>query len=213
MSDVASTLEGIKGIGPATRTAVLDAYPTLNSIDKATLAELEAVKGVGPATAKAIKAAVAKAEKQTAGARTRKAAKAASTKAEKSTKQAAASAKRNARATSSSTKKAAKDVKAAGKKAVTEVTDAAGDAVEGTVVEFRDARAKVSDQADNTVAQVKAALTSLQNVISAALDAGKESLPEAQRQLKAAGTSLRKLGPTIVEAVEKLREDRNDKSA
>ena len=81
-------------------------------------------------------------------------------------------------------------------------------------MEIREGASKVSEQADNTVQQVKAALTSLQNVITAALDAGKESLPEAQRQLKAAGTSLRKIGPTIIEAVEQLREDRkNDKAS
>jgi DNA repair protein RadC len=79
MSDVASTLESIKGIGPATRTAVLDAFPTLSSIDKATLAQVEAVKGVGPATAKAIKAAVTNAGKSTAGTRAKTATKSAST--------------------------------------------------------------------------------------------------------------------------------------
>lgn len=168
MSDVATVLEDIKGIGPATRTAVLDAYPTLDSIDKASNEDLEAIKGVGPATAKAIKAAVAKAEKKTAGTRT----------------------------------------KAASKQAAAEVADAAKDTVDGTVVEIREGASKVGEQADVTVQQVKAAMTSLQNVISAALDAGKESLPEAQRQLKAAGTSLRKLGPTIVEALEQLREER-----
>jgi NAD-dependent DNA ligase len=205
MSDVASTLEQIKGIGPATRTAVLDAYPTLDSIDKATLAELEAVNGVGPATAKAIKSAVAKAEKSTAGTRTKKAAKSASTKAKGSSKKAATAAKGNAKATGTATKKAAKDVSTASKKAATEIADAANDTVEGTVVELREAGAKVGDQADNTVQQVKAALTSIQNIISAALDAGKESLPEAQKQLKAARTSLGKLGPTVVEAIENAR--------
>ena len=191
MSDVATVLEDIKGIGPATRTAVLDAYPTLDSIDKASNEDLEAIKGVGPATAKAIKAAVAKAEKETAGTRTRAAAREAATKSRKS----------------------AKDARAASKKAATEVADAAQDTVEGTVVELREGASRVGEQADNTVQQVKAAMTSLQNVITAALDAGKESLPEAQRQLKAAGTSLRKLGPTIVEALEQLREERKDKDA
>lgn len=209
MSDVATTLQQIKGIGPATRTAVLDAYPTLDSIDKAALEDLEEIKGVGPATAKAIKSAVAKAEKETAGRRTKRAAKEASTK----SKKAASSARKSAKKTGDATRKAAKDASSAGKKAGSEIADAAQDTVEGTVVELREARGKVGDQADNTVQQVKAALTSLQNVITAALEAGKESLPEAQRQLKAAGTSLKKLGPTIVEAVEKMREERNDKNA
>ena len=207
MSDVATVLEDIKGIGPATRTAVLDEYPTLDSIDKASNEDLEEIKGVGPATAKAIKAAVAKAEKKTAGTRSKAAAKEAATKSKKSASKAASDAR-------TSGKKAASDAKTASKKAASEVADAAQDAVEGTVVEIREGASKVSEQADNTVQQVKAALTSLQNVITAALDAGKESLPEAQRQLKAAGTSLRKIGPTIIEAVEQLREDRkNDKAS
>lgn len=210
MSDVATTLHNIKGIGPATRTAVLDKYPTLDSIDKASLEELEEVKGVGPATAKAIKSAVAKAEKKTAGQRSKQAAKEASTKSQKAGKKAASSARKSARSTGDATRKAAKDVSTAGKKAGSQITDAAQDTVEGTVVELREGRARVSNQADNTVQQVKAALTSLQNVITASLEAGKESLPEAQRQLKAAGTSLRKLGPTIVEALEQLREDRKN---
>ncbi len=207
MSDVATVLEDIKGIGPATRTAVLDAYPTLDSIDKASNEDLEEIKGVGPATAKAIKSAVAKAEKKTAGKRSKAATKEAATKSRKSASKAATSA-------SKSGKQAAADAKAASKKAASEVADAAQDAVEGTVVELREGASKVGEQADNTVQQVKAALTSLQNVITAALDAGKESLPEAQRQLKAAGTSLRKIGPTLVEALEQLREERkNDKAS
>ena len=225
MSDVASTLENIKGIGPATRTAVLDQYPTLDSIDKASLEELEEVKGVGPATAKAIKAAVAKAEKQTAGTRSKAAAKEATTKSQKAGKQAGAQAKRNAKATSTSAKrnakatgtaarKAASDVGTAGRKAATQIADAASDSVEGTVVELREARSRVGDQADNAAQQVKAAFTSIQNILTAALEAGRESLPEAQRQVKAASTSVRKLGPSVVEALEKLREDRKtDKGA
>lgn len=210
MSDVATTLQEIKGIGPATRTAVLDKYPTLDSIDKASTDELEEIKGVGPATAKAIKAAVAKAEKETAGERSKRATKEAATKSRKAGRDAATSARKAGRSTSDATRKAAKDVSSAGRKAATEVSDAAQDTVEGTVVEFREGASKVGEQADNTVQQVKAALTSLQNVITASLDAGRESLPEAQRQLKAAGTSLRKLGPTIIEALEQLREERRN---
>lgn len=75
MTTVAETLDGIKGLGAATQTALLDAFPTLDAIDKASLKELEAVKGVGPATAKSIKAAAKKAEKETAPARLRGAAK------------------------------------------------------------------------------------------------------------------------------------------
>ena len=219
MSDVATTLQEIKGIGPATRTAVLDEYPTLDSIDKASTEDLEQIKGVGPATAKAIKAAVAKAEKDTAGTRSKRATKEAATKSRKAGRSAAGSARkagkdtadsarRNARTAGDAGRKAAKNVSTASRKAATEVADAAQDSVEGTVVELREARERVGEQADNTVQQVRAALTSLQNVITASLEAGRESLPEAQRQLKAAGTSLRKLGPTIIEAVEQLREDR-----
>lgn len=223
MSDVATTLQEIKGIGPATRTAVLDKYPTLDSIDKASTDDLEEIKGVGPATAKAIKAAVAKAEKETAGKRSKAATKEAATKSKTAAKKAAStskkagkstadSARKSAKTTGTATRKAAKDVSTAGRKAATEVADAAQDTVEGTVVELREGASRVGEQADNTVQQVKAALTSLQNVITASLDAGKESIPEAQRQLKAAGTSLRKLGPTIVEALEQLRDDRKTKS-
>lgn len=223
MSDVATTLEDIKGIGPATRKAVLDKYKTLDSLDKASTDELEEIKGVGPATAKAIKAEVAKAEKDTAGKRTKAAAKEATTKSKKATKSAAKSAKGSAKNSGKSAKraakesgtaaqKAAKDVSSATKKAASEIGDAASDTVEGTVVELREGRNKVGDQADNAVQQVRAAFTSIQNIITSALDAGKESLPEAQRQLKAAGTSVRKIGPSVVEALEQLRNN-DDKSA
>ncbi len=169
--DPAKVLEQVKGVGAATRTAVLDAFPTLNALEEASTDDLTEIKGVGPSTAAAIKEAVAEA---------RVADDADAVVADVGR---ADQARARVAATAAKTKKE----------------------LEAEVVKLESARDNVSAQADTLITQVKGAITSLQNIITAALDAGKDQWPQTERQLKAALTSLRKTGRTLVDAAKELR--------
>lgn len=194
-------LSQIKGVGPATQKAILSDFPQLRDLEKASVEQLTDVKGVGPATARAIKEAVAKADvaRDAAAASTTTVGETSETEAKVAT--GATRAKATTEATAAGTKRRAS---AARDEAATKAK-AAKTRVDAEVVELGNARGRVQGQADNTVAQVKGAITSVQNIILSALDAGKEQWPQTERQLKAALTSLRKTGQTLVEAAKDVR--------
>lgn len=170
-NDAATILEQVKGVGPGTRTAVLDEFPSVDALASASIEQLTEIKGVGPATAAAIKEAVS-----------------------------------GARLTGKPTKTASSVGTADERSAkIAESAADVADEVEAEVVQLRNARDEIGDRADVTIAQLKGVVTSLQHIVTAALDAGKEQWPATERQLKAALTSLRKTGATLVEAARDLR--------
>lgn len=194
-------LAGIKGVGGATQHAVLSGYPTLEDLEQASIDDLTNVKGVGPATAKAIKEAVAKAD---AGA-TPTASVGDTTTVEAKAATGATKAKAGTKAAASKAQQETGERAAAARDTATTTAKEAKQRVDAEVVEIGRARDRVEGQADNAVSQVRGAITSVQNIIIAALDAGKEQWPQTERQLKAALTSLRKTGQTLVEAAKDVR--------
>ncbi|MFP5308555.1 MAG: helix-hairpin-helix domain-containing protein [Actinomycetes bacterium] len=182
MSDVVTVLESVNGVGPATRTAILDRFPTLDALAGASVEDLTDVKGVGPATARSIKKAVTQADVKVS-----EAPRAAAAGAVADLKQARDQAATKARTTA---KKVQADVEETRKEVTADVKRAA---------------AKVDDQADDAVAALKGALTSIQKVLLAAIEAGKEEWPNTERQLKAALTSIRKTGETVISSAGNLR--------
>lgn len=58
MADAAAVLGEVKGLGDATRAAILERFPSLDALAVASRDDLTSIKGVGPATADAIAAAV-----------------------------------------------------------------------------------------------------------------------------------------------------------
>lgn len=194
-------LSEIKGIGPSTRQAVLGAYPDLEDLERVTVEDLTEVKGVGPATARSIKEAVAKAEvtRDSAAASTTQVGKTTQTQAK------AATGATKAKGTAGDAARGAQKRTSQARDTAARKAESAKRRVDAEVVELGNARDKVGNQADNTVAQVKGAITSVQNIILAALAAGKDQWPQTERQLKAALTSLRKTGQTLKDAAKDVR--------
>jgi NAD-dependent DNA ligase len=145
VSDVVTVLESVNGVGPATRTAILDRFPTLDALAGASVEDLTEVKGVGPATASSIKDAVASADVEVT-----EAPRAAAAGAVADVKQAGEQVRREVRAAAEQVDDQADDAIAALKGALTSIQKVVLAALEAGKEEW-----------PNTERQLKAALTSV----------------------------------------------------
>lgn len=190
MADAAQVLADVKGVGAATRSAVLERYPDLSDLALADPQDLTSIKGVGPATAQAIKDAVGSALEAGATADLASAE-------ETTPNDAVAIATSTAEEPVSSARGVPSPIPRPG---IQRGRDRAGEA--GSPVD------RVRTELEETLRSVRDAAMAVGGVLLAAVSAGRDQLPEVTENLREAGASASRTATSLLAVVKGPRDRR-----